>query len=121
VLEAQQKIAQQVQLPAGYRLEWVGEFGQLQGAIERLEVVVPISLLLICVLLPSAYSLLAGYQIQALQQEQQRLATEQASLELQAMVSMDMRLKWSSDRRPSLPACPTTGVSRKLRLCLPPD
>jgi hypothetical protein len=45
--------------------------------------VVAAAVLLICVLLPSAYSLLAGYQIQALQQEQQRLATEQASLELQ--------------------------------------
>jgi heavy metal efflux system protein len=51
VLEAQQKIAEKVQIPSGYRLEWVGQFGQLQGAIERLEVVVPISLLLICVLL----------------------------------------------------------------------
>jgi len=39
--------------------------------------------LLIGVLLPSAYSLLAGYQIQALRQEEQRLATEQSSLELQ--------------------------------------
>jgi cobalt-zinc-cadmium resistance protein CzcA len=51
VLEAQQKIAEKVLIPSGYRLEWVGEFGQLQDAIERLEVVVPISLLLICVLL----------------------------------------------------------------------
>jgi len=40
-------------------------------------------LLLIGVLLPSAYGLLAGYQIQGLRQEGQRLATEQASLELQ--------------------------------------
>ena len=39
--------------------------------------------LLICVLLPSAYGLLAGYQIQSLRQEGQRLATEQASLELE--------------------------------------
>ena len=34
-------------------------------------------------LLPSAYGLLAGYQIQSLRQESQRLAAEQASLELQ--------------------------------------
>jgi hypothetical protein len=40
-------------------------------------------MLLIGVLLPSAYGLLAGYQIQALSQEEQRLKTEQASLELQ--------------------------------------
>jgi heavy metal efflux system protein len=51
VLEAQQKIAQQVQLPSGYRLEWVGEFGELQEAIARLSVVVPLSLALICILL----------------------------------------------------------------------
>ncbi len=51
VLEAQQKIAQQVQLPSGYRLEWVGEFGELQEAIGRLAVAVPLSLGLICLLL----------------------------------------------------------------------
>ncbi len=39
-------------------------------------------ILLIAVLLPSAYSLLAGYQIQSLKQEQSRLVDEQASLEL---------------------------------------
>src|ERR1700692_508470 len=41
------------------------------------------ALLLIGVLLPSAYGLLAGYQIQSLKSEAQRLASEQASLELQ--------------------------------------
>ena len=41
------------------------------------------ALLLIGVLLPSAYGLLAGYQIQSLRSEAQRLAGEQASLELQ--------------------------------------
>jgi cobalt-zinc-cadmium resistance protein CzcA len=51
VLEAQQKIAQQVQLPAGYRLEWVGQFGELQEAIGRLSVAVPLSLALIFMLL----------------------------------------------------------------------
>ena len=51
VLEAQQKIARQAQLPAGYRLEWVGEFGELQEAIGRLAVAVPLALGLICMLL----------------------------------------------------------------------
>jgi cobalt-zinc-cadmium resistance protein CzcA len=51
VLEAQQKIAKEVQLPAGSRLEWVGEFGELEEAISRLAVVVPLSIALICVLL----------------------------------------------------------------------
>jgi cobalt-zinc-cadmium resistance protein CzcA len=51
VLEAQRKVAQQVLLPGGYRLEWVGEFGNLQDALQRLSVVVPLSIALICVLL----------------------------------------------------------------------
>ena len=51
VAEAQHRIAQQVQLPAGYRLEWVGEFGELQEAIGRLAVAVPLALGLICLLL----------------------------------------------------------------------
>ncbi len=41
------------------------------------------ALLLIGVLLPSAYGLLAGYQIQSLKEEARRLAGQQASLELQ--------------------------------------
>jgi len=40
-----------VQLPPGSRLEWVGEFGNLQDAIRRLSIVVPISLALIAILL----------------------------------------------------------------------
>ena len=51
ILEAQQKVAEQVQLPPGSRMEWVGEFGNLQDAIQRLSIVVPISLVLIGVLL----------------------------------------------------------------------
>jgi hypothetical protein len=45
--------------------------------------VVAAVVLLVGVLLPSAYGLLAGYQVQSLRQEGQRLATEQASLELE--------------------------------------
>jgi len=44
--------------------------------------VVGAAVLLIGVLLPSAYGLMAGYQIQSLRRESQHLATEQASLEL---------------------------------------
>ena len=36
IQEAQAKIAEQVKLPPGSRLEWVGEFGNLQDAIARL-------------------------------------------------------------------------------------
>jgi heavy metal efflux system protein len=51
VREAQDKVAAQVRLPPGSRLEWVGEFGNLKDAITRLSIVVPISLALIAVLL----------------------------------------------------------------------
>ncbi|WP_407147406.1 efflux RND transporter permease subunit [Bradyrhizobium sp. ORS 86] len=51
ILEAQQKVDEQVQLPPGSHLEWVGEFGNLQDAIKRLSIVVPISLALIAALL----------------------------------------------------------------------
>ncbi|WMT78809.1 CusA/CzcA family heavy metal efflux RND transporter [Bradyrhizobium sp. Ash2021] len=51
IKEAQEKVAAQVQLPAGSRVEWVGEFGNLQDAIKRLSIVVPISLALIAMLI----------------------------------------------------------------------
>ena len=51
VAEAQQRIANNVKLPTGYRIIWAGEFEDLELAKARLEVVVPISLILILVLL----------------------------------------------------------------------
>src|SRR3982075_824660 len=51
IREAQDKVDAQVKLPPGSRVEWVGEFGNLQDAIKRLSIVVPISLALIAVLL----------------------------------------------------------------------
>ena len=51
IREAQSKVGKEVPLPAGSRLEWVGEFGNLQDAIGRLQIVVPISLALIALLL----------------------------------------------------------------------
>ncbi len=51
VAEAQQRIAENVKLPTGYRIIWAGEFEDLEAAQARLAVVVPISLLLILVLL----------------------------------------------------------------------
>ncbi|SDB11856.1 efflux RND transporter permease subunit [Belnapia rosea] len=51
VAEAQELVEQRVQLPPGYRLDWVGEFRNLQEAIGRLLVVVPAALALILVLL----------------------------------------------------------------------
>jgi cobalt-zinc-cadmium resistance protein CzcA len=51
VLEAQKKVDEAVTLPGGYHLEWVGEFGNLEDAIARLQVVVPLAIVLICLLL----------------------------------------------------------------------
>jgi cobalt-zinc-cadmium resistance protein CzcA len=45
--EAQARIQKNVILPPGYHLEWAGEMGNLTNAVHRLEIVVPISLLLI--------------------------------------------------------------------------
>jgi AcrB/AcrD/AcrF family len=51
VAAAQRRIAQNVKLPIGYRIAWAGEFEELQQAKARLEIIVPISLLMILVLL----------------------------------------------------------------------
>jgi len=51
VIEAQRRVAEQVLLPGGYHTDWVGEFGNLQDALGRLAVMVPLSVLLICLLL----------------------------------------------------------------------
>ena len=65
VLDAQHRVSEQVTLPGGYRLEWVGEFGNLQEALGRLEVVVPIAILLICVLLFLNFGLLSDVLLAA--------------------------------------------------------
>ncbi len=51
VAEAQQRIQEQVKIPAGYWVNWGGTFEQLQSASQRLQIVVPISLLLVFILL----------------------------------------------------------------------
>jgi len=56
VAEAQQRIAAKVPMPAGYRIEWTGEFGALVEAQKRLAVIVPLSLLLIGMLLYSLFN-----------------------------------------------------------------
>ena len=56
VAEAQQRIAKNVELKEGYRLEWSGEFGALVEAQKRLAVIVPLSLLLIMMLLYSLFN-----------------------------------------------------------------
>jgi cobalt-zinc-cadmium resistance protein CzcA len=56
VEEAQQRITKNVNFPPGYRLIWAGEFGDLQEAKKRLEIIVPISLVLIIGLLYSLFN-----------------------------------------------------------------
>jgi len=56
IAEAQEKIADQVKLPSNdYRLEWGGQFENLQRAQRRLSIVVPLALALIVALLYSSY------------------------------------------------------------------
>ena len=49
--EARLRVANEVQLPPGYRLELVGEFNNMKGAIARLSVTVPIAIGIIAILL----------------------------------------------------------------------
>jgi cobalt-zinc-cadmium resistance protein CzcA len=56
VEEAQERIAKNVKLPPGYRLVWAGEFGDLQEAKKRLEIIVPISFVLIAGMLYSLFN-----------------------------------------------------------------
>jgi cobalt-zinc-cadmium resistance protein CzcA len=68
ILEAQERVAEQVKIPSGYRVEWVGEFGNLKNALQRLAVAVPIAIALILLLLFTSFgslrdTLLAGSAI----------------------------------------------------------
>lgn len=51
VAEAKQVVAQKVQLPAGTRLEWVGQFKYFERARERLKWVIPLTLGIVFALL----------------------------------------------------------------------
>ncbi|MGQ0813070.1 MAG: efflux RND transporter permease subunit [Gemmatimonadota bacterium] len=51
VAEARRVVAQQVALPAGYHLEWSGQYEAMQRAAGRLRIVVPITLVIIFLLL----------------------------------------------------------------------
>jgi cobalt-zinc-cadmium resistance protein CzcA len=55
VAEARAAVAEQVELPPGYRLEWGGEFENQQRAAARLALVVPVALALIFLVLFSTF------------------------------------------------------------------
>jgi heavy metal efflux system protein len=57
IAEAQRRIADEVQLPAGrYHIEWGGQFEHLESAKQRLLIVVPLALALIFTLLYVTYN-----------------------------------------------------------------
>jgi heavy metal efflux system protein len=56
VAEVQQRIARNIKMPTGYRIDWAGEFEDLKLAQRRLAIVVPIALLLILVLLYALFN-----------------------------------------------------------------
>ncbi|ADJ28551.1 efflux RND transporter permease subunit [Nitrosococcus watsonii] len=58
VAEARSKIQAQVQIPPGYWATWGGQFEQMITAAKRLEIVVPIALLLIFILLYGTFGTL---------------------------------------------------------------
>lgn len=59
IAEAQKKVEDPksgANLPPGYRIEWSGEFAQMEAANKRLMLIVPISILLIMMLLYTAFN-----------------------------------------------------------------
>jgi cobalt-zinc-cadmium resistance protein CzcA len=56
VEEAQTRIAEQVKLPQGYQIIWGGSFENMQRAMARLKIIVPITIGLIFVLLFSSFN-----------------------------------------------------------------
>jgi cobalt-zinc-cadmium resistance protein CzcA len=56
VAEVQQRIARNIKIPSGYRIDWAGEFEDLKLAQQRLAIVVPVALLLILVLLYALFN-----------------------------------------------------------------
>lgn len=51
VARASEKLRQTIQYPAGYYIEWAGQFQYLQAALKKLKVVIPFTLLIIFVLI----------------------------------------------------------------------
>jgi cobalt-zinc-cadmium resistance protein CzcA len=55
VADMQSRVAERVQLPAGYSMAWSGEFENQERAMKRLAIIVPISVLIIFLLLFDAF------------------------------------------------------------------
>jgi cobalt-zinc-cadmium resistance protein CzcA len=55
VSEAQAKVAEQQLIPVGYESEWSGEFQEMNEAFQRLAIIIPLSVVLVCVLVYLAF------------------------------------------------------------------
>src|SRR5262249_54796389 len=55
VRDAMDRVHKSVTLPAGFRVDWAGEYESQQRANRRLALIIPITLLVICVLLYSMF------------------------------------------------------------------
>jgi copper/silver efflux system protein len=55
VAHARQVLQEQLQLPAGYTVDWTGQYQFLERAAERLSLIVPVTLLIIFILLYFAF------------------------------------------------------------------
>ncbi len=56
VEEAISKVSKQVKLPVGYKTDWAGEYESAKRSQKRLSIVVPITLLVICMILYTMFS-----------------------------------------------------------------
>ncbi len=55
IAEAQQMVKNKIQLPAGYRMVWSGQFENQQRAVARLKIIVPVAIIMIFILLYTAF------------------------------------------------------------------
>jgi Cu(I)/Ag(I) efflux system membrane protein CusA/SilA len=60
VADARKAVAEQVRFPAGYYITWSGQFEYMERAIERMKVVIPLTLLTIFVMLSVPFALVGG-------------------------------------------------------------
>ncbi len=56
VEEAMSKVSKQVKLPVGYKIDWAGEYESAKRSQKRLAIVVPITLLVICMILYTMFN-----------------------------------------------------------------
>ncbi len=56
VEEAISKVTKQVKLPTGYKIDWAGEYESAKRSQKRLSIVVPITLLVICLILYTMFN-----------------------------------------------------------------